>query len=92
MQINNKKIVDLMKRSFMFLANRNLTDKIPDETYLKLSYFCHLGRKLNLDNPTRYNEKIQWLKLYDRNPEYCKMVDKYEAKKYVANKIGEEHI
>ena len=47
---------------------------------------------MNIDNPTTFNEKLQWLKLYDRNPEYTKMVDKYEAKKYVSNIIGEEYI
>ena len=63
-----------------------------DETYLKLRYNCIMGKKLNLDNPVTYNEKLQWLKLYDRKPEYTKMVDKYEAKKYVADIIGEEYI
>ena len=47
---------------------------------------------MDLKKPQTFNEKLQWLKLYDRNPEYTKMVDKYEAKKYVANIIGEEYI
>ena len=51
-----------------------------------------MNKKLNLKNPKTFNEKLQWLKLYDRKPEYTKMVDKYEAKKYVAEKIGEEYI
>lgn len=51
-----------------------------------------MGKKLNLKNPQTFNEKLQWLKLYNRNPEYTKMVDKYEVKKYVADKIGEEYI
>lgn len=63
-----------------------------DKAYLKLRYNCIMGKKLNLDNPVTYNEKLQWLKLYDRKPEYAKMVDKYEAKKYVADIIGEEYI
>lgn len=63
-----------------------------DKAYLKLRYNCIMGKKLNLDNPVTYNEKLQWLKLYDRKPEYTKMVDKYEAKKYVADIIGEEYI
>ena len=45
-----------------------------------------------LGDPQTYNEKLQWLKLYDRKPEYTQMVDKYEAKKYVAAIIGEEYI
>ena len=63
-----------------------------DAFYLKLLYKAKMGKRLNLDNPQTFNEKLQWLKLYDRNPEYIKMVDKYEAKKYVASIIGEEYI
>lgn len=51
-----------------------------------------MGQELNLDNPQTFSEKLQWLKLYNRKPEYTQMVDKYEAKKYVANIIGEEYI
>ncbi len=63
-----------------------------DETYLKLKWRLRFGEPLNLDNPQTFNEKLQWLKLHDRKPEYTRMVDKYEAKKYVAEKIGEEYI
>lgn len=63
-----------------------------DKSYLKLMYFAHMGKWLDFKDPKTFNEKIQWLKLYDRNPEYTKMVDKYEAKKYVASVIGEEYI
>lgn len=65
---------------------------IPDELFLKLYYKKHIGKRLNLKNPQTFNEKLQWLKLYNRNPEYTKMVDKYEVKKYIAEKIGEEYI
>jgi hypothetical protein len=47
---------------------------------------------LNLNNPITYNEKLQWLKIYDRNPLYSNMVDKYEVKKYISQKIGSEYI
>ncbi len=63
-----------------------------DELYLKLRYYFKFHKPLNLDNPQTFNEKLQWLKLHDKKPEYTKMVDKYEAKKYVANIIGEEYI
>lgn len=66
--------------------------KMPDKIYLEKVYKLRMGRKLNLDNPQTYNEKLQWLKLYDRKPEYTKMVDKYAVKDYVAKKIGAEHI
>lgn len=47
---------------------------------------------LNLKKPTTFNEKLQWLKLYDRNPLYTKLVDKYAVKDYVASVIGREYI
>lgn len=65
---------------------------LPDEEYLKLLFRMIIGKDLNLDAPKTFNEKIQWLKLYDRRPEYTRMVDKCEAKKYVAERIGEEYI
>lgn len=65
---------------------------IPDDYYLKKKFYFQVGYKLNLKNPESFNEKIQWLKLYDRNPMYTTMVDKYEVKKYVAGVIGEEYI
>lgn len=69
-----------------------LVQLLPDKIYLQIYYRRIFGRKLNLKEPKTFNEKIQWLKLYDRNPTYSKMVDKYEAKNYVENKIGKEYI
>ena len=65
---------------------------LPDRFYIKILFRLKMGYKLNLDSPQTYSEKLQWLKLYNRKPEYTQMVDKYEAKKYVANIIGEEYI
>ena len=65
---------------------------VPEEWYLKRQFLKKVGYPLNLDNPKTFNEKLQWLKLHDRNPQYTKMVDKYEAKKYVANIIGDKYI
>ncbi len=65
---------------------------LPDKLYLQLMFRHRMGKRLNLDNPKTFNEKLQWLKLYDRKPEYTKMVDKYTAKKYVASKIGKQYI
>lgn len=67
------------------------THLIPDKLYLRLKFLHRMGRWLNLKNPQTFNEKLQWLKLHDRNPIYSTMVDKYEAKKYVASIIGEEY-
>ena len=71
---------------------RKLSHFIPDKLYLELKYYQRMGRFPNLNNPMTYNEKLQWLKLYNRKPEYTQMVDKYEVKKYVASKIGNEYI
>lgn len=65
---------------------------IPDKQYLKWRFRLEMGYPLNLNNPKTFSEKLQWLKLYNRKPEYTLMVDKYAAKKYVANIIGEEYI
>lgn len=77
---------------FLVLANRGRKGKVPDEAFLKRLYRIHMGRELNLEKPTTYTEKLQWLKLYDHRPEYTRMVDKYAAKQYVAEKIGEEYV
>jgi hypothetical protein len=63
-----------------------------DKFFLQLSYRVKTGKKLNLDHPKTFNEKLQWLKLYDRRPEYTTMVDKYAVKDYVAKKIGDEYV
>ena len=54
---------------------------LPDPLYLRLRYLIAFREPLHLKNPRTFNEKLQWLKLHDRNPEYTRMVDKYEAKK-----------
>ncbi|MDE6365137.1 MAG: glycosyl transferase [Lachnospiraceae bacterium] len=51
-----------------------------------------MGKTLNLEHPKTFNEKLQWLKLYDRNPAYTRMVDKYEVRKYVKETIGERYL
>lgn len=63
-----------------------------DETYLKKLYFWRKWKKLDLKNPRTFSEKCQWLKLYDRNPAYQQMVDKYDVKKLAASMIGEEYV
>lgn len=65
---------------------------ISDRMFLKLMYYIKMHQVLDLSYPKTFNEKLQWLKLYDRKPIYTTMVDKYEVKKYVASKIGEKYI
>lgn len=65
---------------------------IPDKQFVQMMYYLKMGKRLNLNHPVTFNEKLQWLKLYDRKPEYTMMVDKNAVKGYVAEIIGEEHI
>ena len=66
--------------------------RIPDENYIKLLYRLKFGKKLNLENPKTFQEKLQWLKLYNKNHNYTQMVDKYEVKSYMSALIGEQYI
>lgn len=77
---------------FLIRQSKIISSKISDKGYLKIAYRSVFGKKLDLENPETFNEKLQWLKLYDRKPIYTAMVDKYAAKRYVADIIGEEYI
>ena len=77
---------------FLVLSGRGMKAHIPADEFLKRTYKINFGRELNLENPVRYTEKLQWLKLYDHRPEYTTMVDKYLVKQYVAERIGEQYV
>ncbi len=77
---------------FLLAANKGKYDDMPDDEYLRHIFKARLGYELNLDNPRTFNEKLQWLKLYDRKPIYTTMVDKYAVKDYVAGIIGQQYI
>lgn len=74
------------------LVLNQLARYVDDEHFIKWKYYLNFHQRLSLDNPHTFNEKLQWLKLHDKHEEYTQMVDKYEAKKYVSSKIGEEYI
>ncbi|WP_372663125.1 ATP-grasp fold amidoligase family protein [Cohnella sp.] len=63
-----------------------------DEIHLQFMYWVRIGKRLNLNKPKSFNEKLQWLKLYDRNPIYTQLVDKYEVRRYITNVIGEKYL
>ena len=77
---------------WLYLASFGKYDDWDDETFLKKAFKCYMNRELNLEAPRTFNEKLQWLKLYDRKPEYTMMVDKYAVRKYIADTIGEEYL
>ena len=80
------------KRIYAFFASRKMLNWMSDESFLKLAFRMNMGYKLNLENPKTFNEKLQWLKLNDRNPDYTRMVDKYAAKELIAECIGNPYI
>lgn len=76
-----------------FMATRpKMFSWMSDEQYIKFEYKLFTGMKLNLENPKRFNEKLQWLKLYDHNPQYTTLVDKQDVKSWVTSVIGEEYV
>lgn len=83
----------LRKLKYYLTATLYKTNKLwPDRFYLKCIFKNRMGYSLNLDNPKTFNEKLQWLKIHDRNPMYTTMVDKIGAKDYVQNIIGADYI
>lgn len=90
-----KKILNVIRRPYHFfviLNNRGLANWISDKFMVKILYRDVFGRKLNLDSPKTFNEKMQWLKLYNRKDIYTSYVDKFAVKDIVAKKIGKEYI
>lgn len=85
----------LTDKKYRFTVNRKhfgMYHDMPDDEYLKRLFHYNMGYELDLDNPKTFSEKLQWLKLYDRNPIYTTMVDKFEMKQYVAEIIGDKYI
>ena len=74
------------------LNNHGLLSCLPDKTVIEWMYYASFGKHLDLANPVSFNEKMQWLKLYDRCPWYTNLVDKYSVKEYVKEKIGEQYV
>lgn len=77
---------------FLYLSDRGMMHRLPAEEFLRKTYRIKTGRELNLETPRYYTEKLQWLKLYDHRSEYTTMVDKYQVKRYVAGRIGEQYV
>lgn len=94
--------MNLIKKIWYYLKNNpaHIFDAIvqryfyflPDKLYLSLRYRFKMGHWIDWKNPKTFTEKVQWLKLYNRKPEYTTMVDKYLVKQYVAARIGEEYL
>ena len=74
------------------LMNSAIAKLINDQKYIELIYLFFYRKKLNLKCPKTFNEKLQWLKIYDKKPVHIIMADKYDVKQYVANIVGKEYV
>lgn len=66
--------------------------RLSDKKYAQVCYFVTFKRTLNLRNPKEYNEKLNWLKLYNHNPIYQELVDNYSVRKYISRVLGDEYL
>lgn len=87
-----KQAVKNEKMRFSYMTKLGIFNYMSDEQYMKIKYRSCTGEKLDLENSKTFNEKLQWLKLNDRRPEYTVMVDKYKARDYIAKKIGAQYL
>lgn len=88
---NTKKKIRNFWRDY-FTVEGVYTSLLPDKYYAKKLYKMRTGKDLNLKNPSKLNEKLHWLKLYNHNPFYTTLVDKYAVREYISKKIGEEYL
>ena len=77
---------------FYIASCYGLCNRMEDREFLEKKFKAVFHRKLDLENPQTINEKLQWLKLYDRKPQYTQYVDKYLVREYVKETIGEEYL
>lgn len=89
---NIKRFITDNSFRFSFFESRGFYNRMDDRRFLQKLYYIKLGKKLDLEHPKGFNGKLQWLKLHDFKPEYSMLVDKCDVKKYVSERIGEEHI
>ena len=87
-----EEIIKMPRLIIPHILTRGYFNWMSDDKYLKLMYYGCFGKELNLERPVSYNEKLQWLKLHDRNQVYTKLVDKYEVREHIAKEIGEEYL
>lgn len=89
------KILKLLKDPY-YVVGHYLMNHYPhlmsDRFFIKVLWKESMGYKIDLNNPRTFNEKLQWLKLNARNPLYSTLVDKYTAKQWVADKIGQQYV
>ena len=80
------------KIRFGYLSKLGIAKYISDKAFVEKEYFLNIGEELDLLHPQKFNEKLQWLKLYDHNPQYTIMVDKYRARQFIKDIIGDQYL
>ncbi|MDU7143604.1 MAG: ATP-grasp fold amidoligase family protein, partial [Anaerococcus vaginalis] len=95
-------INNIIKKANKYISNQEyrlrvnsklgLYNNMDDKKFIEKMFKATMDYPLNLENPKSFNEKLQWLKLYDRNPLYTKLVDKYKVREYISEKIGEGYL
>ncbi len=86
------KIRKRLDRKFLKMVKEDRLHWLPDKLFLSWMFRIKMGYKLDWKNPRTLNEKLQWLKFYNKNPQYTEMVDKYGVREYVKKTIGEEYL
>lgn len=77
---------------FKYMKALGMLDRASDKTVIKMMFRANINKKLNLENPKTFSEKIQWLKLYERNPEHTVFADKIKVREHIKKTIGEEYL
>lgn len=77
---------------FNYIQYLGLFSMVSDYRFLAMKYEIAMQTKLSFENPITFNEKLQWLKLYDRKLKYTVMVDKYKVREYITRVIGEQYL
>ena len=84
----------LKVRDYLFFhsATAGLLDHLSDEKYVAIEYRRFMGENINLEKPTKFSEKLCWLKIHDHDPLYTTFVDKYAVKQFLSEAFGDEHV
>lgn len=87
-----KKYINNPGLLFLYFGRKGFFNWMSDEKYISILYKIHFGYYPDLSCPKTYNEKTQWMKLFNRKNEYTELVDKYEVRKVIENKLGKEYL
>ncbi len=85
-------LIKTPRKMILPMGQNGLLNFMSDEKYLQIVFKAETGYQLDLKHPKTYNEKLQWIKIHDRKPEYILYADKYLVRKYIAETIGEEYL